>query len=83
MYSICLPLHNGSNAILTGLCLPKLTSTFPEYNLIEAGNDLISRCASDKGNAFANGLLKLPGKVGGDPHHCWSQIRKVFTQKGV
>ena len=67
VYSICLPLCNGGNAILTGLCLPKLTATFPEYDLTVAGRDLVSRCTSEKGHGFANRLPKLPGKVGGDP----------------
>ena len=48
VYSICLPLHNGSNAVLTGLCLPKVTSEFPQYNLGEAENDLRAQCLSEK-----------------------------------
>ena len=40
VYSISLPLSNGGNAILTGLCLPRVTSHFPEYQLRVAGDDL-------------------------------------------
>ena len=66
VYSICLPLHNGRNAILTGLCLPKVTSEFPEYGLRAAENDLRSRCFVEKGQDFVDRLPHLPDFVGGD-----------------
>ena len=66
VYSISLPLSNGGNAILTGLSLPRVTSHFPEYQLRVAGDDLKTRCLSEKGQSFVDGLPSFPDAVGGD-----------------
>ena len=33
MYQVQLPLHNGKNAVFTGVCLDQVTATFPLYPL--------------------------------------------------
>ena len=33
MHSISLPLHNGNKAVLSGICMPTVTSVFPLYRL--------------------------------------------------
>ena len=33
VYSVCLPLQNGKNAVLSGLCMPKITSQFMTWVL--------------------------------------------------
>ena len=33
IYSVCLPLHDGTEAIMSGLCLDKVTAAFPKYPL--------------------------------------------------
>jgi hypothetical protein len=66
LYSICLPLHDGSNVRLTGLCLPKVTGKFPVYDLKAVGKDLRNRCLASGGQGLVDQLPKLPNKVGGD-----------------
>ena len=66
VYSICLPLHDGSNVTLTGLCLSKVTSKFPVYDLGTAGEDLKNRCRQSGGQKLVNRFPRLPCKVGGD-----------------
>ena len=40
VYSICLPLQNGKNAMLCGLCMPKITTEFPVYDLGTVEEDI-------------------------------------------
>ena len=64
-YQVKLPLHNGKNAVLSGVCLDKITSTLPNYPL--KGN-----VEKDIHNAFqlsgrdTKDLPTLPNYVGGD-----------------
>ena len=65
IYQVRIPLHNGKNAVLTGVCLDQITSTFPSYPLHgKIQNDIID--ASIKGGGIANQLPNLPKSAGGD-----------------
>ena len=66
-FSISLPLHSGENAILTGVCLPKVTGDFPNYNLGDVEKDIRSRCNDVGGHELVSCLPKLPSSIkGGD-----------------
>ena len=65
VYSICLPLHNNRNAILTGLCLPKITTKFPTYELSKVETFIKEKCQNVKPK-LVQYLPKLPKYVGGD-----------------
>ena len=62
-FLITLPLYNGQNVNLSGLCLDKLTSTFPEIELGRAEEDIQKDAILAKVN---RALPKLPKSVGGD-----------------
>ena len=62
VYSICLPLHDGTNVTLSGVCMPKITSRLPVYPLGDVESDLAKWC-SDAGVSHD---LKLSSQVGGD-----------------
>ena len=62
IYSLCLPLYNGVNVTLSGVCMAKITSRLPVYPLGSVESDLIKWCAEDQGPA----LPKLSTEVGGD-----------------
>ena len=62
-YKLCLPLHNGQNAIATAIALTKITSDFPEYELTEVQKEL-NGCRQKGGSKFR--LPRLPKSVGGD-----------------
>ena len=40
LYSICLPLHDGTNVTLSGVCMSRITSRLPEYHLKEVESEL-------------------------------------------
>uniref|UniRef100_A0A7M5V7T8 Uncharacterized protein n=1 Tax=Clytia hemisphaerica TaxID=252671 RepID=A0A7M5V7T8_9CNID len=64
-YIVKLPLSNGGMVSFTGPCIPKITSTFPTFSLIEAHKDI------DESYSKAGGLKslpKLPRLIGGDVH---------------
>ena len=42
--TVCLPLFSGENALLTGLCLPKITTEFPTYHLGSVENEIRKNC---------------------------------------
>ena len=63
VYSICLPLHDGTNITLSGVCMPKITSRLPVYPLGEVESDLKKWYS---GNDSCRDLPKLSSKVGGD-----------------
>ena len=65
VYSICLPLHNNRNAILTGLCLPKITTKFPTYELSKVEKFIKEKCQNVRPK-LVQYLPKLPKYVGGD-----------------
>ena len=62
-FLITLPLYNGQNVNLSGLCLDKLTSTFPEIKLGGAERDIQQDANLAK---VTKTLPKLPKSVGGD-----------------
>ena len=61
VYAICLPLFDGTNITLTGLCVPKITSEFPQYDLADVESD----CKRWSENVVKE-LPKLPSSVGGE-----------------
>ena len=63
-YTIKLPLANGEDADMTGLCLDRVTNTFPTYNLKEVESD-IRNCFSSSGGDPST-LPELPEFVGGN-----------------
>ena len=63
VYSICLPLHDGTNVTLSGVCMPKITSRLPIYPLGKVESDLRKWCTTDDSCRY---LPKLSSKVGGD-----------------
>ena len=61
-----MPLHNGENATMSGVCLEKITATFPSYPLQgEVEQDLIQAFKETK-KRISKQLPKLPKFVGGD-----------------
>lgn len=63
-YQLDLPLSNGKNARVRGICLDKITSTFPTYQLKEIEKDIHREYAQSGGDS--DSLPKLPKTVGGD-----------------
>ena len=64
VYSVCLPLQNGKNAVLSGLCMPKITTESPVYDLGIVEKDIQWRCKKI-GQSLVDQLPKLPSTVGG------------------
>ena len=65
-YQIRLALHNGKNAVMSGVCLDKLTVTFPQYPLHGAIKDDIHSAFLTTGEEDINDLSSFPESVGGD-----------------
>ena len=65
IYQLRLPLHNGKNAVLSGVCLDKITSTFPQYPLHGQVIDDIHKAYKLSGGDTKN-LPAVPRYVGGD-----------------
>ena len=63
-YQITIPLYNGKNINLSGICLDKITGTFPWYPLEEIEHEIHNQYASSGGNPST--LPTLPKYVGGD-----------------
>ena len=65
IYLVKLPLYNGKNAVLSGICLDKITSTFPIYHLkgdVEKDiQKVFQACARN-----VKDLPSLPSFVSGD-----------------
>ena len=66
IYEFNLPLKDGYDATFTGMCLDKVTSTFPTYPLKEVEEDVRDLCRKEGGENLLNALPKLPSEVGGD-----------------
>ena len=66
VYSICLPLKNGNNVIITGICMDKVTAKLPEYNLEDVEKDVQEQCSQVGGQSLVDKLPKLAGSVGGE-----------------
>ena len=65
-YSICLPLCTGQNATLSGICLPKITCDFPEYELTDVVHDIHQKCREVGGEPLVSQLPKFAKTAGGD-----------------
>ena len=63
-YQLTLPLYNGKNVNLCGICLDTITSVFPTYPSKEIEKDIQNVYAKSGGNI--NNLPKLPSHIGGD-----------------
>ena len=66
VYSIRLTLDDGSDALLSGLCLPKITAKFPLYDLGIVETYIHEECRKLGGQELLNQLPKLPAVVGGE-----------------
>ena len=64
-FSVRLPLKNGGNATLSGICLDKITTDFPKYLLMKISKDIKEICLSNEKMGLYKKLLNLPKKVGG------------------
>ena len=65
IYQVRLPLHNGKNAVLSGICIEQITTTFPICPVHgKVGNDI--KEAYRRSGDSANTLPLLPECVGGD-----------------
>ena len=65
VYRINLPLLNGKQAVLAGVCLDRITSTFPHYPIQGKVKDDIYN-AFNESNCTEEELPKLPEFIGGD-----------------
>ena len=66
-FAICLPLHSGENAVLTGVCLPKVTGDFPKYKLSDVEKDIRIKCNRIGGDELVSRLPRLASLIkGGD-----------------
>ena len=50
IYSVCLPLKDGSNAVFSGVCMDKVTMEFPTYDLQDVENDIRLQYESNGGD---------------------------------
>jgi hypothetical protein len=64
VYCLKLPLANGKNAVLEAVCLNKITTTLPKYQLGEIEKDLHAAYRTSGGEVGE--LPRLPEFVGGD-----------------
>lgn len=64
-WRIILPLHSGENAILSGLCLPKITSDFPTYTLTDVVQDVQGRINALGRPELAAAIPNFSTNVGG------------------
>ena len=65
-YNVKLPMYNGRDASLTGICIKSITSTFPTYPLTEVMTD-IQNSFNSSGHAEV-ALPKPSSSVGGEIH---------------
>lgn len=78
-YRLQLPLWNGDNAIVEGLCLDKITSTFPTYPLSGVEKDI--HAAYKEAGRNPKKLPKLAESVGGDTHIMIGSLYKKHYPK--
>ena len=57
LWSICLPNISGENVVITGVCMEKVTSEFPEYHLADVEGEIRQKCDT---------IPKLSNVVGGE-----------------
>ena len=67
VHEVSLPLHNGKNAVVTGVVIDEVTSEFPTYNLDTNVESDIHRAYKEHGGKVKD-LPKLPKKVGSKVH---------------
>ena len=65
IYSIKLPLANGNDAVMTGVCLSRITEDFPDYPIGGKVADDIKE-AYRKSGGDVSSLPKVPATVGGN-----------------
>ena len=63
MYSVKIPMHNGKDANLSGICLDRITADFPIYPLKKVEKDIRGAYAAVKRDR--KNLPDLPHSVGG------------------
>ena len=66
VYSLKLPLCNGQEAVVSGLCVNKITAEFPKYPLRDVETDFREKCLKIGGENLVGRLPKLPKFVGGE-----------------
>ena len=64
IFNVSIPLKNGNDAKMSGICMNKITATFPTYPLREVGKDI--REAFKKNGGDMKTLPSLPESVGND-----------------
>ena len=62
-WSIILPLKSGYDAIISGVCMEKVTAEFPDYDLADVEKDVREKIEDD---SLLQQLPKLAQRVGGD-----------------
>ena len=82
-YTIRIPLHDGQDAQLLGVCLPQITSKFPTYKLKQVEDDISTAYIQSGGNP--DDLPRLPPSVGGEIDimigikYIWYHPKKSFN----
>ena len=66
-YQVNLPMHDGEIISLVGICLDRITSTFPYYPLIDVEREIQQDYQATRPQGSRQ-LPKLPPAVGGDTH---------------
>ena len=66
IYSFLLPLRDGYIATFSGVCLDKVTATFPTYPLQDVEKEVRELCYKQGGSQLVDTLPALPKEVGGD-----------------
>ena len=85
IYSVCLPMKDGSNAVFSGVCMDKVTMKFPSYDLAAADKDIRSQYVSE-GRDLSE-LPSLPKFVGGETDiligakYFYAHPREIFRCK--
>ena len=59
-------MHNATEAIMSGLCLDKVTAVFPKYPLHKVEKNVQGLCLKLGGQELINKLPKCPKEVGGE-----------------
>ena len=65
IYQISLPMFNGINAVMTGLCVDQVTAEFPKYPLRGTVEDDIRKEFNASPDSAGKDLPRLPKEVGG------------------
>lgn len=65
IFSVTIPLHDDQEVTFSGVCLDRITSTFPTYPLDVVEQDIIDYHISSGGTSP---IPKLPNNIGGEVH---------------